>query len=169
MPNSSSVAVVGRFGKTHGLRGWIKVHSDTLPVENILHYKPWLIEKAGEWHPLDVDAIKTVGHHLIVHIKNIDDINDVQCYVSREIAVARSTWPPLNERQYYWADLVGMRVMNEKGELLGHIDHLMETGANDVLVVAGNKRVLIPFIREQVIKKVDLVQKTITVNWDADF
>ena len=85
------------------------------------------------------------------------------------IAVPRSSLPEQEEGEYYWADLIGMSVINEAGETLGTVAELLETGANDVLIVKGSgPDVLIPFLKN-VIKHVDVTAKTIQVNWLADY
>ena len=85
-----------------------------------------------------------------------------------EVWVPRSTLPPPKPGEYYWVDLEGLRVANVEGVDFGTVSHLFSTGANDVLVVKGDRERLIPFI-EQVIREVDLPGRSIRVEWGADY
>lgn len=170
MPEASAVIVIGKFGKPHGLNGWIKVFSNTLPAENIISYKPWFVQQGDTWESVvDIDDVKVSGNQITVHLKDIHHCDDIKKYVTRDIGILRSQLPPLKRNEYYWRDLIGMTVKNPEGALLGKVDHLMETGANDVLVVEGEKRHLIPFILNQVVLNVDVEGKEITVDWDSEF
>jgi 16S rRNA processing protein RimM len=85
------------------------------------------------------------------------------------IAVPRSQLPEQDEDEYYWSDLIGMSVVNEANEQLGTVSNLLETGANDVLSVKGESgEILIPFV-DAVIKQVDAANRTIRVDWSADY
>ena len=83
--------------------------------------------------------------------------------------------PSLEAGEFYWRQLEGLKVINEKGQYFGRVDHLLETGANDVLVVKADKHSiddrerLIPYVEPQYIREVDLQQGTIFVNWDAQY
>ncbi len=86
-----------------------------------------------------------------------------------EIAIARAQLPDAAPGEYYWADLVGLEVVTLEGRHLGRVDHLMETGAHDVLVVKGEQTVLIPYVPEQVVLEVDLEAGRMQVDWDPDY
>ena len=85
------------------------------------------------------------------------------------VVIERAQLPPVETGEYYWADLEGLSVVTTQGVNLGVVDYLLETGANDVLVVKGDRERLIPFLRDQTIKSVDLTQSQIIVDWDPDF
>jgi 16S rRNA processing protein RimM len=86
-----------------------------------------------------------------------------------EIGVRREQLPPTSPGEYYWSDLEGLTVVTVQGEMLGTVDHLIETGANDVMVVHGERERLIPFVMQQVVVDVDLGKGEIRVDWDKDF
>ncbi|VAW75829.1 16S rRNA processing protein RimM [hydrothermal vent metagenome] len=86
-----------------------------------------------------------------------------------EIGIPENSLPVLKSGQHYWKDLVGLQVQNADGEDFGKVDHLLETGANDVLVVKGERERLIPFVMQKVIVEVDLEQGLIRVDWDRNF
>lgn len=173
--NAEDVVVLGRFNSPFGVQGWVKVYSYTEPMENIQSYKPWLIKQKDGWQPIKVKAVKTQGKGLIAKLDNIDTPEAARLYCEVEIAVPKSALPNLDEGDFYWSQLQNLKVINESGELLGRVDHLMETGANDVLVVKGDAESidretrLIPYVPEQVVRLVDLESGTIRVDWGSDY
>lgn len=161
--------IVGKLGAPHGVQGMIKVQSDTDPVDAILQYKPWYIKHHGEWQVLEVLQAKPQGTLIVAKIKNFTDREQVKVLTGKEIAVTRDQLPELDDDSYYWTDLEGMQVVNLQEIVLGTVDYLFSNGANDVMVVKGEKRYLVPFIQEQFILNVDFETHVITVDWDADF
>lgn len=161
----SKPVVVGRFGRAHGVRGDIYVISFTDPTSNILDYQPWLIEKNGEWHPLPIAFTKLHNHDIIAHIKNCDDRDLAKKYTNTEIAVPLDALPKLADEEYYWSELIGLSVINQEGQVLGEVIEVLETGANDVLVVKGETEHLVPYTKA-VVLKVDLSAHQILVDWE---
>ena len=111
---------------------------------------------------------------MCIRDRQCPDRDSATALVGREIAVTRQQLPALDEGDYYWRDLLGLQVINLDDVTLGTVANLMETGANDVLVVESHsdgerQERLIPYIREQVIRHVDLEQGVIRVDWDPDF
>lgn len=166
---AENYVIVGRVAGVFGVRGWLKIESYTEPRMNIFDYRPWrLSEPAG---PLDIGEIqgKRQGKGLIAQLNGIDDRDVTEAWVGSQISVKRSQLPESAEGEFYWVDLVGLEVVTRQGKKLGRVDYLMATGANDVLVVAGDRQRLIPFVNNQVIKVVDLKNGVITVDWDPEF
>lgn len=159
---------IGKFGKAFGVRGWIKVHSFTTPQENILDLVPWQIEKNGQWQELPIEAHKIHHQNIVIKLKNINDVDTIKLYTNLNIFIDHALLPKLAKNEYYWDDLIGLKVTNKEGSELGIIDHLFGTGSNDVMVVKGKKEHLIPYLKN-VIMKVDLEQQTIFVDWDENF
>ena len=89
--------------------------------------------------------------------------------IGQDIAIRHEQLEALDANEFYWVDLIGLDVVNQKQERLGKVLRLFETGANDVLVVAGQKEILIPFALPQIIKSIDLETGRIVVDWEADF
>ncbi len=115
---------------------------------------------------------KCHGNGIIAKLKNVDDRTHAETLKGAEIWVAKAELSVLAEDEYYWFELKGLKVENLEGEALGQVTKLMETGANDVLVVMDEldkQEILIPYIKEQVIKRVDLEEKTIIVDWQKDY
>lgn len=127
--------VVGRVSGVHGVRGWIKVYSETEPRENIFHYRPWYLLRRGECRRVEVSEGRVQGKGLVGHVQGCDDRDLAQRLIGATIGVSRAQFEPLDEGEYYWTDLEGLRVENREGVDLGVVDHLFETGANDVMVV----------------------------------
>ncbi|WKE66471.1 ribosome maturation factor RimM [Gallaecimonas kandeliae] len=167
---------VGRLGAPYGIRGWVKVNSFTDDPENIFSYQPWLLGRDGDWQERGIVKWRRHNKGLVVLLDQVTDRNGAELLNGMDIAVEASQLPELADGDYYWRDLEGLRVVNLQGYDLGQVDHLMETGSNDVLVVKANSRDsfgqrerLIPFVTEQFIKKVDIPGGVIEVDWDPSF
>lgn len=160
--------VVGKLGGPHGVRGWIKVLSHTDPRENIFAYNPWWLNVQGEWKAFEVENAREQGKGLVVKLADIDYRDQAQTLLHCQIAVNENQLPELDEGEYYWRDLIGLEVFNQDELSFGKVERLLETGANDVLIVKGDRERLVPYI-DQVVLKVDLDAKRIDVDWDADF
>lgn len=170
------IEVVGKLGSTYGIRGWLRIYSSTEQAESIFDYQPWFLKIKGEWKLIELENWRYHNHEIIVKLKGVDDREAAQILANIEIGVDLSVFPKLEEGDYYWHDLIGCSVVNLEGYTMGTVTEMMETGSNDVLVVKANTKDafgkqerLIPFLYEQVVKRVDLTTKTIEVDWDAGF
>ncbi len=170
MATSEEFIPVGKISGAFGVKGWVKVYSFTEPRANILEYSPLFMSRQGEWIEIKVSGGHLQGKGLVMGIANVTDRDQVQPLIGAELAIKKDQLEPTEEDEFYWADLIGLNVENLEGELLGQVDHLLETGANDVLVVkAKGKERLIPFVMDEVVKLVDLDNRLIRVDWDKDF
>lgn len=167
--HSRRVIALGRIAGAYGVKGWVKIISNTSPQENIIDYPVWLIGRHGEWAECKVVSGRVHGKGVVVQLEHVSDRDQAQAMKGTEIAVYRDQLPDPQEGEYYWVDLEGLRVQTESGVDFGHVDHVFETGANDVLVVKGERERLLPFIKGQVIKSVDFQQRLIVVDWDPEF
>ncbi|HBA66269.1 MAG TPA: ribosome maturation factor RimM [Methylococcaceae bacterium] len=161
--------LVGEISGVFGLKGWVKIFSYTEPRENILSYSAWQLRKNGEIKSLKVKEGQRQGKNVVAHLDAVDDRDVAESLIGWEIYIERDQLPTLTKDEYYWADLIGLNVITKSGVELGVIDHLFETGANDVLVVSGDRERLIPFLMGQTVLEVDLDGKCLTVDWDPDF
>ena len=175
---SSSPLVIGKITGVFGVKGWLKVHSFTEPMERFLDYRDWMIQSSGGWEPIDFDEGRRHGKGLVVHIEGIDDRNSAEAYAKSEVAIKIEHLDKLADGDYYWHQLQGLEVWTQNTqarELLGKVAYLIETGANDVLVVQSSKKSidnrerLIPYLENQVVKHVDLDVGYIDVDWDKEF
>jgi 16S rRNA processing protein RimM len=166
------LVVLGRIAGVFGLRGELKVQSYTEPSEGICSYTPWLLRKGNATDDaLDAHAVemgRLHGKGVVVRLAGVTDIDLARALIGAEILVPRSALPPTAAGEHYWNDLEGMKVVTVDGVELGEVDHLFETGANDVMVVRGERERLLPYIPD-VIVEVDAERRTIRVDWDPEF
>jgi len=158
----------GHITGVHGIRGWVKVFSNTLPRDQITTISPWLLEIDGKLIEFNVKG-KKQGKLIVAHLQGCDDRNAAIDFVNVKIFILKDQLPVLNNGDYYWSELEGLSVETAEGELLGTVDHLLETGANDVLVLKGDKERLIPFVMNEIVLDVNLDKGVIRVNWQADY
>ena len=160
---------VGKIVSVYGVKGWVKILSFTEPRENILDYLPWQLIIKNQPQLVKVTDQKVYPDKIIVQLDNCNDRDVARRYVGLDIEIYREQLPPPSAGEYYWTDLEGMTVINQQNEVLGIVDHLMATGANDVLIIQGEKRHLIPFLMKNVILDIDFTSNIIKVDWDANF
>ena len=160
---------VGRIVGIHGVDGWVKLESWTEPRLRIFSYRPWRLTLAGS----EFEAASAQGHEqgkgMVAKLPGCDDRVAAAKLVGATIQVPRSALPKPKRGEYYWTDLEGLIVVTVDGVDLGKVSHLFATGANDVLVVRGERERLIPFVTGQFVKEVDLKAGRITVDWDPEF
>jgi 16S rRNA processing protein RimM len=176
MSEQNERIVMGKLGSTYGIRGWLKVFSYTDNAESIFDYSPWYLNQKGEWVEYKVESWKRHGQGYVCKLAGLDVREDAQLMTNFEIAIDPASLPELSEDEFYWRELFGMQVFTTKGYNLGEVTDLLETGSNDVLVIKANlkdafgqKERLIPYLEEQVIKKVDREARRIEVDWDPGF
>ena len=161
------LVTLGHVAGAHGIQGWVKIHSLTEPREAIFEYQPWLLGTSRE--RVRVRQGKQHGNRLIALLEGTESREQAEALVNQPIAVFRDQLPELPQGEYYWTDLIGLDVRLEDGRRLGTIDNMLATGANDVMVVRGERERLIPFVAGQYVKEVDLAGGCVTVDWDPDF
>jgi len=182
---SSEKIVVGRITGVYGVKGWVKIFSYTDPMESIVDYQHWFIraenKKTAPWVQIKLEAGKRHAKTVVARLEHCDDRDQALTYVGNEIAIEQQQLKALKRKnEYYWRDLLGLRVINQQGIELGSVKDLMETGANDVLVVVSDIKAengettkirerLIPWTMNRAIIGVDLEKKVIEVDWDPDF
>ncbi|MBI1422921.1 MAG: ribosome maturation factor RimM [Gammaproteobacteria bacterium] len=168
--NPNHYVVLGQVVGVFGIKGWVKIRSDTDPRDNILEYQPWYLRQGDAWVSQRVVANQQQSKGLIVQFEGVADRDVAAQLVGCEIAVPREQLPAPSAGEYYWADLIGLRVRNKAGEDLGTVTNLLETGANDVLVVRdGELEHLIPFVTGYYVVKVVPAEGYIEVDWQRDF
>ncbi len=141
---------VGVFASTHGIRGEIKVFPTTEDVNRFRKLKKLVMEtRKGERIPLEIEGVKFFKGMAILKFKGMDDINQIEQYRGSDLLVAREDAIPLEEGEFYVADLLGLPVLDEEGRELGRLKEVLQTGANDVYVVDnGQRELLLPAIAE---------------------
>jgi len=159
--------VLGYVAAAHGINGWVRIHSLTEPREAIFEYQPWLLGESLQ--EVRLRQGQKHGNRLMALLESADDRDQAEALVHRQIAVYRDQFPALAADEYYWTDLLGLSVRLEDGRVLGTIANMLATGANDVMVVRGERERLIPFVQGHCVKRVDLDARTVIVDWDPDF
>ena len=176
-PDPGQWLLAGKITGCHGIKGWIKIHSFTEPMENFLGYGCWMLNDREGLKPVCFDSGKRQGKGLVAHIKGVDDRTQAESFKGLKVWVARASLPALEDGEYYWSQLQGLQVWCHEGEnrvLLGTVDYLIDTGANDVLVVKAcegsldERERLIPYLVDDVVTRVDLDEAVIEVDWYPD-
>ena len=160
--------VLGCITGPYGTRGWVKVRSSTEPPGNILGYAPWQVGRYGSWSPIGVAEGRVRGRDVFVRLDGCRDRDGAGGYRGCEVAVERSRLPDVEDGEFYWTDLVGLQVATTDGVRLGEVERMMETGANDVMVVQGEIERLIPFLPGTVVQSVDVERGAVVVDWHPD-
>ncbi len=167
--SDDGMIIMGRISGLFGVKGWVKVFSHTSPRKGILDYRTWYLKRNGGWQAYKLAAGHAQGKGVVARLEGFDDRDQAAALMGTDIAIKREQLPKLNPGEYYWSDLEGLRVENLEGVDLGVVSHLFETGANDVMVVKGDRERLIPYTKGEAVKEVDLEAGLILVDWDPDF
>lgn len=173
MNDSARRVLLGRVIGAFGVRGELKIESFTEPRERILLYQPWTLRDArGVERELPGVRGRETAKGVVARFPGVDDRDAAEALRGCELYVPRDALPPAAEDEFYWADLEGLRVETVEGAALGTVSHMLATGANDVVVVRdgdGGRERMIPFVRPDFVRDIDLQAGTMTVDWDPDF
>jgi 16S rRNA processing protein RimM len=167
--------VLGQIGKLHGVEGWVRLRSFTEERGAILRHRQFRGEKNGVFSDLEIDAHRNQPNGLVVKFKNFDDPESAIDIVGATLSVQAKQLPALEDEEFYWHQLEGLRVLNLNGEEFGIVKKMLQTGANDVVVVKpvdsslDRRERLIPWIRGDVIKSIDIEKGELLVSWLSDY
>lgn len=164
----ADLVVMGRIVAPYGIMGWLKVLPDTEMLDGLFDYPQWWLGDGQNWRELTVESAKIHNDVLAVKLAGVDDRDAAFACKGQLVAVPRALLPAPADNEYYWSDLIGLSVSNQQKVDFGLITDVLETGANDVIVVRGERERLIPFIAQTIIT-VDLAGRWMLVDWDADF
>src|SRR5690554_1483634 len=173
--NKAELIVLGKITSVFGIKGWVKVYSYTDPMENLLGYSQWQLRLNGQSRLVRQLDGRKHGKGLIAKLEGVDTPEEARLLSGAEILLSKDKLPKLPEGDYYWSQLIGLQVVNLAGQLYGEVSSLLETGANDVLVVKAcpgsldQQERLIPWLLPEVVRQVNLETAQIEVDWDADF
>lgn len=175
---SDNIVVIGKITGPWGIKGWVKLLSFTDPRDNISEYAHCLCKQGNEWKNIEFTTIRPQGKSIVGQISGIDDRDQALAFRGAELGVPIAELPALEQGEFYWHQLIGLTVVNEftgERQVLGTVERMMATGANDVMVVAPNaqsidaKERLIPWAPGVYVSDVDADAGVITVRWDAEF
>lgn len=159
---------MGRIAAPFGVKGWVKVQTFCEDPGTLMDFESWRVGRGEQQKQYSVEAIQDHSNTLVAKLVGIDDRDAAYALRGQEISVAKNELPPPEENEFYWSDLIGLKAVNREGVELGRVDSLLETGAQDVLVIKGTREHLIPFVAAFV-GKVDVAGGTIEVDWGEDF
>ncbi|HIQ07710.1 MAG TPA: ribosome maturation factor RimM [Thiotrichaceae bacterium] len=165
----NEILLLGKISGVFGVKGWVKIFSHTLPIQQIVSYSPLYLRYKSGWQAIEVVKGQKQGKAVVAQLEGIDDRDQAFALIGTEIGIRQDQLPTLQSGSYYWSELQGLTVVNQQQIELGRVDWLFSTGSNDVLVVKGEKEHMVPWIEESVIIAVDQEKKQILVDWDADF
>ncbi len=163
-----SLVTIGRVGAPHGVRGELKLQLFLENPADVRVFSRFYLQKPGQsrFEPFQDFELSEKGELTLIHFNGIQDRDIARQFTHALLAIPQEDLPTLDPDEFYWSDLEGLMVVDSQGKELGVVDHLMETGANDVLVVRqGTKEILIPYVVPEIVKKVDLSNRTILVDW----
>ena len=159
------MVVMGRVSAPHGLKGWIKVQPFTHEIQGLLDYPQWWLGAEGQWQQHRVAESAVHGSVVVARLDGFSEREAAAGLKGRDVAVPRACLPENREGEFYWSDLLGMEVRNREESKLGIVAKILETGANSVLVVQGEKEFLVPFIQDVVVY-VDMKTRQLVVDWE---
>lgn len=175
MSVDQEITVLGKVTTAFGIKGWVKVYSHTEPMKNILNYKRWLLKINGQWQPFNLRGGKPQGKGLVAAFEGIDDRDAALALSQTEIGILSSELPELENDEFYWFQLEGLKVITIDDQLLGTVSRVFNTGApHDVLDVRGcegsvdREERLLPYVKD-VVQSVDLEEGIIRVDWQPDY
>ncbi len=159
---------VGHILGAQGIKGWVRVFSNTSPRENIVNYSPWFIERGDELQTVSVKG-RMQGRNVLASLDGYEDRNQAEELNGCRIFIEQAQLPGLQADEYYWSDLIGLAVESLQGEPLGVVASMLETGADDVMVLSGERERLIPFAIDDIVREVDLEQRRLVVDWLPEY
>lgn len=159
---------VGHITGAQGIQGWVRVFSNTSPRENIVSYSPWLVETGDRLQAVEIEG-RLQGRNVVAKLAGVEDRDQANEMIGSKIYILPEQLPKLEEGEFYWSQLIGLEVESLQADALGTIEAMMETGANDVMVLKGDRERLIPFVMDEVVREVDLTNKRIVVDWQPDY
>jgi len=163
--NSQELVPLGKVLKVHGIKGKVKIAPfgetlETLEQGRTVYYR----DPGKGWRPLVIEKVQKQPRFLIVSFKGIFNRDQAEFLRGRRIYLPATQLPVLEEGEYYHYQLIGLRVIDVNGKIIGRLAEILSTGSNDVYVVkGGNQEILIPAI-EDVIKEVNLGENTMVVD-----
>jgi 16S rRNA processing protein RimM len=165
---------LGKIVGVWGVKGWIKLHSYTRNRADISQYKTWYLSQThtpDKFTSIEVLGCREQGQGMVAQLVGVNDRDQAQAMIGKVISVKQSDLPKLPKGEYYWQQLIGLSVVSADKEI-GRLDSILDTGANDVLVVKQVQQdqpdVLIPYTDEAVLE-VDLEEGCMTVDWDPSY
>lgn len=175
MPIPDDLVLVGHVTGAYGIQGWVRIRPYSSDGDALLSAKTWWVDKP-ELHDVEMLQSKLHNDEVVARLMGVSGREAAEALKGATVQIRRSHFPALDNDEFYWVDLIGLAVVNERGEHLGVVGDLMDNGAHPILrveqpVAEGEKpapELLIPFV-DQFVKTVDQAARLITVDWEADY
>jgi 16S rRNA processing protein RimM len=167
--NGEKLVTLGRICGAYGIKGWVKIRSYTQRRDDIARFKDWIVENRGVKQRMAVESSRPQGKDIVAKLVGVDDRDAARELTDAAVMVERAELPACAPGEYYWSDLEGLSVRTVAGEELGTIDHLLAMPAHDMLVLAGERKRLIPFVAGTIVRRVDIDAGVVTVEWDRTY
>lgn len=166
--HDSDLICVGHILGAQGLKGWVRVFSNTSPRANIVNYSPWLVEQDDRVVAIEVSG-REQGKHILARLDGIESRNQAEALTGCKLFIDAAQLPRLEAGEYYWSDLIGMAVETLQAEPLGVVESMLETGADDVMVLQGERERLVPFVMDDIVRTIDLENRRMVVDWSPEY
>lgn len=163
--------VIGKITGAFGIKGWVKIHSYSVPEDNLLHYSNLLLRAGDEFIPIKINQYQAHNKGFVASIDLISDRNQAELYRGSMLYINKSDLPEPNTDEYYWHDLIGSTALNKDFKEIGTVVNMTETPAHDILIVKDSygKEHWIPFVLNTTIIDVDINSKKIIIDWDIHY
>jgi len=161
--------VMGRVMAPWGVKGALKIEPFGSGSGNLCKYSAWWVGKPGKLSEVAVAECRAHGAYLVARFRGCDSPEKAGAYRGAEVALKREDLPEPAAHEFYQVDLIGLEVVNERGERLGRVAGFITTGANDVMRVAHESGERLVPATAEVIRRVDLAAGTVEVDWGADW
>lgn len=187
MDKPDDLIELGRIGEPYGLKGWVNVQPSSEQPDVLLKARQWWVSRIRPaadgavrkvnkpgvsdlvFEPFKVLEAKLHADRLVAHLEGVEQRELAAQFKGCRVYVPRSRFPALPEGEFYWVDLIGCAVRNLQGQDMGEVVQLVDHGAHPILVVKkGDAEMLIPFV-EAYVPKVDMVARSIDVDWQEDY
>lgn len=170
------LVLVGHISGAYGIRGWVRITPYSGDADALLHAKTWWLDKP---EVRDVEMLQAKFHSgdVVAKLMGVEDRDRAEALKGAQVQVSRRLFPPLDDGEFYWVDLIGLTVENLQGEVLGTVSNMMDNGAHPILRVEmpaaegqdkKPQELLIPFV-EHFVKQVDQTGRKLTVDWERDY
>ena len=169
------LVLVGHVTGAYGIQGWVRIKPYSPDADALLHARTWWLDKP-QLRDVDMLHARMQGEDVVAQLMGVADRNAAEALKGASVQVRRGHFPPLSDGEFYWVDLIGLKVENLRGEPMGVVGDLMDNGAHPILRVVApgspdadrQKEWLIPFV-DQFVKTVDQAENRITVDWELDY
>lgn len=154
---------IAQIRRPHGIRGEVKVYPLTDDVSRFKILREAYIERAGQYEAVRVDGAKFVSDAVVLHIVGVDRPEEAEKLRNLYLCVDRDHAVKLPEGTYFISDIIGCKVCSSDGTALGRVTDVLETNANDVYVIEGERKLMVPALKK-LLKTVDIADKLIELD-----